>query len=122
MIEYLRAMVHDRVMTAPMVACYLCLGIILGATLYAAGYYASGEIQALLWHNLGVLGLAMFLLLGLPRMFRKPRGKSRWTQRLDDERERQRLSYESRHCKECGILFDYECEFLMHLCSHRVYY
>ena len=79
MLDYFRGMIHERVFTGAMVACYLLLGIMIGSTLYAAGYYADGSARALPFYNLAVLGMALFILIGLPRLIRKPRRKGKRT-------------------------------------------
>ena len=123
MMDSLRNMVWGRNHSSADLGAYLVLGIMIGATLYAADYYGGN----LIWTNVGLMGLALFLMFGTRRLVgRYGRGKKRrrnkWERRLDEERERQLASRRERECGRCGIMHESRDAMLGHSCSWGVYY
>ena len=122
MVEMLRDMIHGRNHSTADMGSYLVLGIMIGATLYAGGYYGGN----LIWTNVGLMGLALFLMFGTRRIISKyirlTRAERKVMEEMKLDRATQAASLRERLCRRCGVVHRSRDEMREHSCSWSVYY
>lgn len=122
MMESLRDMIHGRNHSTADLGAYLVLGIMIGATLYAFDMYG----ENLIWTNVGLMGLALFIMFGTRRIISKymrlTRAERAQMESNRIERAMQAASLRERECGRCGVVYGSREEMLGHSCPWSVYY